>query len=875
MKNGHSLLSGFLFSLIFVLSQIASIPICAQNYTFSGQVKDEQGNLLPNMMLTVYSLVDTNQLLTYGKSNIRGDFNLSCRDSIVLMKIKSIEYQPFREILQSKQQNFNIILKNRVYELDELIVKLNKGFATLKKDTIDYDLSKLHLKQNDNLMQILKNIPGFKVDGNAKITHNGVEINKMLINGKEVFIYQNKIALSSVENNMLDGLSVINNYQDPFKLSLNGENEEKVIDLKVKKSFVNIIKGRVELGGGYADKYKIKPFLFYFGQSLSVFSLHNLNNTFDKDLSSEDYSRSREARNSSSVYFNEQYNNLFFAKDISLNKEKVFSNSITLRHTGDKLSLQTVWDYTALSTKRILESYARLYTLPMYRKTGNDSTHNYFLNGFLNLRYKVRKNMILGYSISLYNDAHRLEQDLHTSNFIEHTEAHILERINSNSRIVANNLSFETQLFKSWSLSNYLKLKYEEAVDNYRFNGLNIQSPFEEGVTQNINLKSNQSTFHSELKYQYDKFSFIGLSAVLEKEHHRLNNANIFEEVNNTKRKLLTGLNAQIRLQKLRLESSLEYNIENRKTQSLSRRYEYFTWNLNAIYFLDLYNKNRLTLNYQRAFKPMDIKAGLYKRIVSFDHLVLGKPELLNDIFKINRATLSYRYLSPISGTVFGLNVGLNTSPLTIVQAITSNTIDERQLLKVKGYKLYNIGVEYGQYFLKNLYPVNANFSADYFSSTSHQVDLNTELSIKQLNSELKLNLSSFSKNMLNFNFYLNWQKNHVKYSNQQESLQNTYSLALGPKLQWAKKWEINPLLKVLKTKNELINSNFLDVDLKTSFQLNEKYTFSLTGENMLNAFDISNKASLPDMTQSGGINYYTGYKNTLGYLLLEFAFRF
>ena len=64
------------------------------------------------------------------------------------------------------------------------------------------------------LEDLLKKMPGVEVDSEGKITVNGKEIKKVLINGKEFFSDDPKVASKNLPSKMIDKVQVLDKLSD-------------------------------------------------------------------------------------------------------------------------------------------------------------------------------------------------------------------------------------------------------------------------------------------------------------------------------------------------------------------------------------------------------------------------------------------------------------------------------------------------------------------------------------------------------------------------------------------------------------------------------------------------------------------------------------
>lgn len=85
------------------------------------------------------------------------------------------------------------------------------------------------------LEDLLKKMPGVEVDSEGKITVNGKEIKKVLIDGKEFFSDDPKVASKNLPSKMIDKVQVLDKLSDMAKMTgFDDGDEETVINLTVK-----------------------------------------------------------------------------------------------------------------------------------------------------------------------------------------------------------------------------------------------------------------------------------------------------------------------------------------------------------------------------------------------------------------------------------------------------------------------------------------------------------------------------------------------------------------------------------------------------------------------------------------------------------------
>jgi hypothetical protein len=107
--------------------------------------------------------------------------------------------------------------------------------------------------------QLLKKLPGIKVEKDGTIKAQGEKVNKVLVDGKEFFGSDPKIATKNLPADAVDKVQVYDKQSDQAQLTgFEDGNYEKTINLKLKKDRKKGMFGKVNAGAGNKDRYEGK-----------------------------------------------------------------------------------------------------------------------------------------------------------------------------------------------------------------------------------------------------------------------------------------------------------------------------------------------------------------------------------------------------------------------------------------------------------------------------------------------------------------------------------------------------------------------------------------------------------------------------------------
>jgi hypothetical protein len=163
------------------------------------------------------------------------------------------------------------------------------GFASpvyFKGDTLIYAADSFKVKPNAVVEDLLKKLPGIRVDKSGKIFAQGEQVDKVLVDGDEFFGKDPTIATKNLPANSVESVQV---YDKKSESPTEGSKEtEKIMNLKLKDDFKKGYFGKITGAGDFNKFYEEQVLLNRFKgkQKISFFSLGS--NTLNSQLSWED-----------------------------------------------------------------------------------------------------------------------------------------------------------------------------------------------------------------------------------------------------------------------------------------------------------------------------------------------------------------------------------------------------------------------------------------------------------------------------------------------------------------------------------------------------------------------------------------------------------
>ncbi|MBQ1886658.1 MAG: carboxypeptidase regulatory-like domain-containing protein, partial [Bacteroidales bacterium] len=169
--------------------------------------------------------------------------------------------------------------------LQGIVVSASGNQIVVKKDTIEYNASSFKTNETDMLEELLKKLPGVEIDSDGKITQNGKEITKIMIDGKVFFMDDPQLASKNLPAKIIDKVRVVERKSDEARFTgIDDGEEETVLDLSLKRGMADGWIGTV--GGGYGTdkRYEGAFMVGRFTPKLQVSFIGNANNTNNRSF---------------------------------------------------------------------------------------------------------------------------------------------------------------------------------------------------------------------------------------------------------------------------------------------------------------------------------------------------------------------------------------------------------------------------------------------------------------------------------------------------------------------------------------------------------------------------------------------------------------
>ncbi|MGB5983610.1 MAG: outer membrane beta-barrel protein [Nonlabens sp.] len=257
----------------------------AQQFEIKGVIKDSitSENLLS---ATVFlESVKDSTLITYSITGADGKFNLEGNTGYRLVNFFTSYqgYKEYKRVIDLEKGRIldlgEITLSDDIESLDELLVVARKAPITVKKDTLEFNAKSFNTKADATLEDVINELPGVELDKDGKITVNGKEVSKILVNGKEFFGDDPQIALKNLPKEIIDKIQVTDSKTDQEKSTgQDGDGNASEINITIDEDKNKGWFSRLTAGGGTDDRYSMSGIANYFNKDFKMSVLGSSNN---------------------------------------------------------------------------------------------------------------------------------------------------------------------------------------------------------------------------------------------------------------------------------------------------------------------------------------------------------------------------------------------------------------------------------------------------------------------------------------------------------------------------------------------------------------------------------------------------------------------
>lgn len=259
----------------------------AQNLKITGTIIDKDSKEAV-MMVTVQMLKTDSTFIKGVLTDESGHFTINAPSvGSYILKFTSVGYTTLTKSVKVSG-NTDVTLGKIALKLDAIMLKEatvtgQAAKVTLKEDTFIYNASAYRTPEGSVVEELVKRLPGAQVDDEGKVTVNGKEVKKILVDGKEFMTGDTKTALKNLPTSIVDKIKTYDEKSDLAKVTgIDDGEEQTVLDFGIKKGMNKGVFGNADVSIGTHSRYAERLMGAIFRDKTRVMVMGNANNTNDK-----------------------------------------------------------------------------------------------------------------------------------------------------------------------------------------------------------------------------------------------------------------------------------------------------------------------------------------------------------------------------------------------------------------------------------------------------------------------------------------------------------------------------------------------------------------------------------------------------------------
>lgn len=259
-----------------------------------GKLMDTTAKLpVPDATVSVLNAKDSS-LATFTLTNKQGAFEvkgLSAGEYRLVISSKGfIEFKKTVSITEiEKIADLGNIAVEKDYKTLEGVTVTSESPIQVKNDTVQFNTSGFKTLPNASAEDLLKKLPGVEVDREGNVKAQGEDVQKILVDGKEFFGNDPKLATKNLTADMIESVQVFDDMSDQAKFTkIDDGTRSKTINIKLKKDRNKGHFARALLAVGDQGRYEGNLSVNKFNGDQRISLLFNSNNINKQGFSFSD-----------------------------------------------------------------------------------------------------------------------------------------------------------------------------------------------------------------------------------------------------------------------------------------------------------------------------------------------------------------------------------------------------------------------------------------------------------------------------------------------------------------------------------------------------------------------------------------------------------
>ncbi|MBO6117491.1 MAG: hypothetical protein J6P44_03000 [Bacteroidales bacterium] len=866
---------------------IVSLLILTSNVLFAqikGKVVCADGKPAQFATVSVYKDKNTSSApVNYAVTTKEGKFsiNVEVQDGwwIAVRHIGSKEY---RSELKEGQTDITIHLEiDGKSNLDEVTVKSTYTGVSVHGDTIAFDTEHFKTGDEESVSDVLKKLPGMEVSDNGDVSFGGKNVDKVLVDGKDMFSSGSDGVINTLSADAINGAEILTNYKSGSLVD--DYRDHDLMALNIKTNGKPRVSGKIYMAAGYKNKYKGNADILYMGDKAYLTSILSGNNVGEEVFSFMDYIRNvvgldnmLSSNGRSLAFSSDEAALLMQPQNVYKSNNGLWSLSGTYK-PSDKFKMQG-------SMITNMQNYnAESLSEQLYYALDIKNTHSYInenKNRFLSLNlretYKPKSNVEISNRThfartKLIGDDSLSESGLTDMFAFQDTE---LKKTNFQEELGANVKLGEGLLSAHVIFDNtHRNYAYTLLTDNDILPvAYTLVSP--DSYFLEMNRKINNITFSPDITFAYPLTGSLRLQTTLLMNYNK--NKYAYDDKSEDFDEHLTWNDYSLNVMLSRNRGLLRFSAG---AEVKSTHWNTSVGGLGNGNSTDIFPKARLTLhfstthelsvNVSRDKSPIELEYLLRNTVITGYSSTQTASVITDPFTKRDNISMDYHYFNQYYNTMVFFTAGISGNDITKAHTAQGSSIVHSTYYDNDGHTTSRyINANYNQGL--GVVPADVHLSANLSSLTS-ETELNgIQDEINSLNYSFNLGFTTRMKQV--FNFELGGYYSDSEYDYKISPASNNMSEFGGNAglICVYKKFRGNVKYSYSHLDNDVFDRNYGNLRFRLEYRIN-KWRIHIQGSNILHVKNM-------DWVSISANQMYTSstfYRKIPGYILGGFTYRF
>jgi len=278
-----------------LLLVIALLPmfLLAQKSIIKGTIYDTVSK--KGLAYATVSLVSAKDsgLINFTRADSMGNFRLKqVSKGNYLLSASYVGFAPVWvsvTVPEGKEVDMQNVILTDLKSYNSITVMAKRPPVVMNNDTIEFNTENFKTAPNAVVEDMLKKMPGVTIDPDGTVKVNGETIRRVLVNGREFFTGDPKMATKNLNADAVDKVQVYDRKSDRSMFTgVDDGNTQKTINLQLKKDRNHAIFGKVTGGAGTDGKYEAQTNMNKFNGDQQMSFIGMANNTNKQGFSLSD-----------------------------------------------------------------------------------------------------------------------------------------------------------------------------------------------------------------------------------------------------------------------------------------------------------------------------------------------------------------------------------------------------------------------------------------------------------------------------------------------------------------------------------------------------------------------------------------------------------